>query len=258
MLVFSFPEISGDLDLDLDLEGDSCDNLVSNILFITSLLTVGSALVSNIPAGLQEHDLWYEAYALSGFVGVSHLWTVDFETSIAKLSARVKRLSKGTSITTGRWSNDEESCVDKEEGEEGCSGGGIEGNKASEDEVRNICILIASPGSLEDILQAVDYDRELHTVRTTTGTMASRTTHFLDEWEVRNKSVVEIELDHHGYTDAYQQWYYLHGVLIDVGKQRCRVPPEGNVRTKRYRMRLRHIFSILAQSSTNINPRETR
>ncbi|VFQ72176.1 unnamed protein product [Cuscuta campestris] len=49
---------------------------------------------------------------------------------------------------------------------------------------------------------------------TTTGTMASRTTHFLEEWEVRQQSVLEIDLDHHGYTNAYRQWYYLYGRRI--------------------------------------------
>ncbi|VFQ73728.1 unnamed protein product [Cuscuta campestris] len=52
------------------------------------------------------------------------------EAKALRYRQRVKRLSKGTCITSGRWCNDEESCVDKDEGEEGCSGGGIEGNRA--------------------------------------------------------------------------------------------------------------------------------
>ncbi|RAL47777.1 hypothetical protein DM860_012402 [Cuscuta australis] len=69
-------------------------------------------------------------------------------------------------------------------------------------------------GGPQDIPQAVDYDRELHAVRTTTGTMAPRTSHFVEEWEGRHQSIVDIDFDHQECTDAYRHWYYRHGRCI--------------------------------------------
>ncbi|VFQ98300.1 unnamed protein product [Cuscuta campestris] len=44
---------------------------------------------------------------------------------------------------------------------------------------------------LQDIPQAVDYDRELHAVRTTIGTMVPRTSHFVEEWEGRHQTSID-------------------------------------------------------------------
>ncbi|VFQ64341.1 unnamed protein product [Cuscuta campestris] len=65
-------------------------------------------------------------------------------------------------------------------------------------------------GGLQDIPEAVEYDRALHSLRTTTGNMAPRMVHLVAKWEARHQSLVEFDLNHAGFTAAYRHWYYLH------------------------------------------------